>query len=208
MKITANKVVDYYRKNKKRLETEVFETEKVDNTSGIEEQLYNQKSSQEQAEDKMISVPENILDNKETQKILFAVVKDTLKPIQAEILYLRCYGEKTFKEIAEELNVPESTVKTQFRRSLDKVQKAILKTEKEQGIRLHSIGVIPFVAGLFFVYASAQDVSAAEASAIYTEIQNQIGTSKSAAVKSTESAVGTMEKEHQRRLVQSRKRLA
>lgn len=181
MRITANKVVDYFRKNKKRLEAEVFEAEKQDDAPGAEEQLYRQKSSQERAEDEMISVPEKILDNKETQKILFSLVRDSLKPMQTEILYLRCYGEKSFKEIAEELGVPESTVKTQFRRSLDKVQTAILKTEKEQGIRLHSVGIIPFVAGMFFVYAGAQEASAAEAGAVYAGIQSQLSSSASAA---------------------------
>ena len=189
MRTAANKVVDYFRKNKKRLDMEVFEKEKQEDSVGTDEQLYKQKSTQERAVDEMISVPENILDNKETQKILFTLVNDSLKPMQSEILFLRCYGEKTFKEIAEELNVPESTVKTQFRRSLDKVQKAILKTEKVQGIRLHSVGVIPFVAGLFYVYASAQDASAAEMSAIYAGVQNELGMASGATA--TGSAIGT-----------------
>lgn len=192
MRITANKVVDYFRKNKKRLETEVFETEKQDDASGAEEQLYRQQSSKERTEDEMISVPENILDNKETQKILFSLVKDSLKPIQVEIIYLRCYNEKTFKEIAEELGVPESTVKTQFRRSLDKIQTAILKMEKEQEIRLHSVGVIPFVAGMLFVYANAKEASAAEISAIYAGIQSHIGASGSVIAQSAKVATSTI----------------
>lgn len=190
MRITANKVADYFRINKKRLDMEVFESESQDDTIGADEQLYRQKNVQERAEDEMISVPESILDNRETQKILFSLVNTSLKPVQAEILYLRCYGEKTYKEIGEILGMPEATVKTQLRRSLGKIEEAILKTEKREGIRLHSVGVIPFVAGMFFVYAGAQEVSAAEASAVFAGVQSQIAAG-SAATATSGGTVGT-----------------
>lgn len=192
MTITSNKVMDYFRKNRKRLDMEVLEVETHGSSVGAEEWLYQE---QDLAIDEMISVPENILDNRETQKILFSLMDEHLKPLEKKAIQLRCFGDRSIEQIAEELQVSRSTVIRMYKRALDKLNVAIQKMEKRDGIRIHSIGGISFIAGLFFVYASEQEVSAAEASAIYAGIQRQIAsTVTTTSVSTGAAATGTMTK--------------
>lgn len=79
---------------------------------------------------------------------------EELKPDQKQILMMHCFDEKTFKEIADNLGMSENSVKTKFYRTLNKLETSILDMEKNEGIRLHSIGVVPVILSLY-VYVSS-----------------------------------------------------
>ena len=50
---------------------------------------------------------------------------DSLPPLFHSIVHLRCFRQLTFSEIAYTLNMPETTVKTYFYRSLPRVRKVL-----------------------------------------------------------------------------------
>lgn len=147
MKVTSNLVSDYFKKSEYK---EVFVGDIVGNENTSEEEIYRKSH---QAGAFTLVVPEDILVNKERQKILFQMVEE-LKPDQKQILMMHCFDEKTFKEIAVNMGMSENSVKTKFYRTLNKLESSILDMEKNEGIRLHSIGLVPVIFSIY-VYVSS-----------------------------------------------------
>lgn len=147
MKVASNLVSDYFKKSEYK---EVFVGDIVGNEKTSEEEIYRKSH---QAGAFTLVVPEDILVNKERQKILFQMVEE-LKQDQKQILMMHCFEEKTFKEIADNIGMSENSVKTKFYRTLNKLETSILDMEKNEGIRLHSIGLVPVILSIY-VYVSS-----------------------------------------------------
>jgi RNA polymerase sigma-70 factor (ECF subfamily) len=108
MRIAHNLVIDHFRKNKKVnfLENRYDESDIFDN-------LFIAEDSVEQ---KMVK--EQIL--KDVKKLMEMLPND-----QKEVLYLRCYAQLSFKEIAEQTNVSINTALGRMRYALINLRKLI-----------------------------------------------------------------------------------
>lgn len=171
MTLTNNKITDFYRKSQNRIEHEVFITSEDDDL-GEQEKIY-QKSHDMQGGQLSLNVPEDIFVNREKQTMLLEIVRD-LKEDEQQIIMMRCFSDTPFKEIAEALGCSESTVKTKFYRSLNKLESAIYETEKKEGIRLHSVGLIPFLLFLFMQYAKTVQVNPDAIEKVTEELSKEI----------------------------------
>ncbi len=92
-------------------------------------------------------IPENLIDTKEKRRLIKDIIDNELTPMQRVCIIDYYYNEMKQSEIAEELDIPENTVKTNLSRAKAKIKEAVLKLEKEKGTKLYSIA--PFMLLLF-----------------------------------------------------------
>lgn len=78
-----------------------------------------------------LTVPEDIYVNREKQQLLLETVKG-LKEDEQQIIMMRCFSDTPFKDIAAAMGCSESTIKTKFYRSLNKLESAIYDIEKKR----------------------------------------------------------------------------
>jgi RNA polymerase sigma-70 factor, ECF subfamily len=69
-------------------------------------------------------LPEEMSESTELQSLLHGAIV-SLPPLFHSIVHLRCFRQQTFSEIGRALNMPETTVKTYFYRSLPRLRKAL-----------------------------------------------------------------------------------
>jgi RNA polymerase sigma-70 factor, ECF subfamily len=96
-KIAHNTIIDFYRKNNKVICVNKF-FEQGEEDAALEEVLI--KDEFEKVNVQILRLPEEI----------------------QQIIYMRYYGELKYKEIAEVLNKPESTIKTIIYRTLENLK--------------------------------------------------------------------------------------
>ncbi|WP_026661924.1 RNA polymerase sigma factor [Butyrivibrio proteoclasticus] len=94
-------------------------------------------------------VPESAYDRKELMKIMGDII-DTLPQAQKEAVVLYYYKELSVKQIAQLQEVPEDTIKSRLNYSRKKVSAAVEDFEKKNGIKIHSIIIVPLLLSLFF----------------------------------------------------------
>lgn len=68
--------------------------------------------------------PEEIFERQELHEQLVHAM-ETLSPPLRAVVYLRCFGELSFPEIGKQLNMPTSTAKSYFHRSLPRLRAAL-----------------------------------------------------------------------------------
>lgn len=96
--------------------------------------------------------PQESLDLNETQKIVKDIL-NTLPEEQRLCVTMRYFQNMKIKEIADELGVSESTVKSRLRYAESKIKAEVLEVEKK-GVSLH--GLTPVA---FFIYAFKNGVN-------------------------------------------------
>ena len=69
-------------------------------------------------------MPEEMTESSELQVSLYAALV-SLPPQLRAIVQLHCFRQLTFAEIGRTLNLPETTVKTSFYRSLPRLRRAL-----------------------------------------------------------------------------------
>jgi RNA polymerase sigma factor (sigma-70 family) len=72
-------------------------------------------------------LPGEITESSELHSALHAAMA-SLPPRLRPVVHLRCFRELTFAEIAGQLNLPETTVKTSFYRALPRLRRALTST--------------------------------------------------------------------------------
>ena len=90
--------------------------------------------------------PELALDREENNRLIREIL-DGLTDAQRMILGMYYYEQIPIKEIAESLNLSQSTVKTQLRRSRKRVETEVRRLEA-QGIKLYGMSPLPFLLAL------------------------------------------------------------
>ena len=65
--------------------------------------------------------------NFEQEYTLINRLLNTIPQEQSEVIWLHIHGEKTFKEIADILEIPESSVKSRYRYGIEKLRREIKK---------------------------------------------------------------------------------
>ena len=176
MSLASNKIADYFRKNSKRIENETYIAAEDEDDMGEAERLYNM-SHDTQSGQISLKVPEDIFVNREKQQMLIGVV-NSLKDEQKQIVMMHCFSDMTFKDIASALGVSENTVKTKFYRSLNKLESSIYEVEKREGVRLHTVGFVPFMLFLFMLYSQNTPISTQTIETVTNRIGKQITDAK------------------------------
>lgn len=172
MSLASNKIADYFRKNSKRIENETYIAAEDEDDMGEAERLYNM-SHDTQSGQISLKVPEDIFVNREKQQMLIGVV-NSLKDEQKQIVMMHCFSDMTFKDIASALGVSENTVKTKFYRSLNKLESSIYEVEKREGVRLHTVGFVPFMLFLFMFYSQNTPICTQTIETVTNRIGKQI----------------------------------
>ena len=172
MSLASNKIADYFRKNSERIENETYIAAEDEDDMGEAERLYNM-SHDTQSGQISLKVPEDIFVNREKQQMLIGVV-NSLKDEQKQIVMMHCFSDMTFKDIASALGVSENTVKTKFYRSLNKLESSIYEVEKREGVRLHTVGFVPFMLFLFMLYSQNTPICTQTIETVTNRIGKQI----------------------------------
>ena len=92
------------------------------------------------------AAPELALDRAETARLIREILSE-LTDAQRLMLGMYYYEQIPVKEIAESLNLSQSTVKTQLRRSKKRVETEVRRLEA-QGVKLYGLSPLPFLLAL------------------------------------------------------------
>jgi RNA polymerase sigma-70 factor (ECF subfamily) len=98
--------------------------------SQMEEESEEESLLAEELPDPQLT-PEEILEQQELREQLIQAM-ETLSPTVRAIVHLRCFSELSFSEIGKQLNMPESTAKTYFHRSLPRLRAALVVQRDER----------------------------------------------------------------------------
>lgn len=92
-------------------------------------------------------IPEEIMQDKEKQRLLREIIDTELTEIQKLCIIALYYNGQKQSEIAKELGIPENTVKTNLSRGKAKIKNGVDNLEKNKGTKLYSVA--PFMLLLF-----------------------------------------------------------
>lgn len=84
-------------------------------------------------------IPEDIMQDREKQRLVREIIDTQLTEMQKLCIIAFYYNEQKQSEIAQELGIPENTVKTNLSRARAKIKGGVLDLEKKQGTRLYSV---------------------------------------------------------------------
>ena len=137
--IAHNKISRYYRVNK-------------DSVFSSEEEMDAVIENEEEKKEDML--PEDALDNQETQRLILDIING-LPDLQRQTIIAFYYNQMSVSEIAEALGVPENTTKTNLSRGRKKIKDGVLELEKKHGTKLYTLPIMAVLSGLFAKEAMA-----------------------------------------------------
>ena len=152
--IAKNKTLRYLEKNKK----EVLLSEE------------GQGIFENQLETDVDLLPQEILDNKEKQRMILDIL-DSLPKEQKEVIYLRYYNGLSVKQIAEKLSISDGTVKSRLNYGRKKIQAEVEALEKK-GTKLYGITGLPFIYFLIRYLLQGEGISASKQQSMLNNIIN------------------------------------
>lgn len=172
--ISRNLTIDYLRKKKVVVFSQMVS---VDSDEMIEFE-----------DDRVENLPEVVIDQKETKRLLAEILSD-LSEEQRIAIHMHYFEELSVKEIAQTLGVSEGTVKSRLNYGRKKVEASVKELEKK-GTKLYSLAPIPFLLLLF----RSQEAYAAEMpnAEILQNVQNElsVGASSSVQIGNTMKSAG------------------
>jgi RNA polymerase sigma-70 factor (ECF subfamily) len=116
--VARNRCLDELRKRRRRAEVPFASLEREDGEEGL--------SPLEVIPDPE-PLPEEMIERGELHGLLYAAIV-SLPPQLRSIVHLHCFRQRTFTEIGRTLNLPETTVKTSFYRSLPRLRRALVSS--------------------------------------------------------------------------------
>ena len=148
LSVTINTCKDFY---KKKRDYELFS----DTDDQSAQELYEAIPDEDL---KSQTVPEKKVDNEETQKMIRDII-DELPDEQRIAVTLTYYDFLTSRQIAEQLNVNENTVKYRLASARRKIQRRI-EDYKAEGIKLYNVAPASFLSYLsYFLSNEAKEMS-------------------------------------------------
>lgn len=114
------------------------------------------------SDDNIAHLPDEMLDRKETIRLVREIVDD-LPEEQRAVIMMRFYDGMSVKEVAQALGCPENTVKSRSKYGLEKVEGRI-RNLAAKGTKLYSLAPLPYFIWLLRM-AKAQEIPAAALSA-------------------------------------------
>lgn len=113
-------------------------------------------------------IPEEIMQNKEKQRLLREIIQNELTEMQRLCIVGYFYNEMKQSEIAKELGIPENSVKSHLLRAKAKIKEAVIELDEKKGTRLYSVS--PVLLLLFSDEVKACTVSAAIDEAVFSSV--------------------------------------
>lgn len=113
-------------------------------------------------------IPEEIMQNKEKQRLLREIIQNELSDMQKLCVVGYFYNEMKQSEIAKELNIPENSVKSHLLRAKARIKESVLDLEKKKGAKLYA--VTPLLLLLFTDEVEACTVSSAIGEAVLSSV--------------------------------------
>ena len=132
-------------------------------------------------------IPEDILQNREKQRIIRKILEE-LPTTQYLCVIEYFYNGLKEAQVAQKLDLPLNTVKTNLRRAKQKLKAAIETTEKTEGIRLHSMGWLLWLYFLQDMRATVSDPK--QQAALLSRIRSGMGAA-TAGTGASAAAAGT-----------------
>lgn len=118
-----------------------------------------EKENTEPADTEVLRMPEEVAAQKELQKLLSETIYEL--PEGQRITMLRFYyDEASIRTIAEELGVPENTIKSYLSRGRRTLNRRICNYANAYGLKLVPIAMVPFIASLFKTEVEASGLTA------------------------------------------------
>lgn len=96
----------------------------------------------EDIEDDELLIPESVMQDKEQQRILRDMIQNELTEMQRICVIGYYFNEQKQSEIAEELGIPENTVKTNLARAKKKLKLAVECFEKKENTKLYTLAPV------------------------------------------------------------------
>ncbi len=84
-------------------------------------------------------IPEEVMQNKEKQRLLMNIIDVKLTRIQKICVIAHYYNQMKQSEIAKELGIPENTVKTNLSRAKAKIHAGVIDLETKKDTKLYSV---------------------------------------------------------------------
>ena len=100
--------------------------------------LHEEDDTFENLTDNDSIIPEDIMQDREKQRLVREIIDTQLTEMQKLCIIAFYYNEQKQSEIAQELGIPENTVKTNLSRARAKIKENVLALEKKQGTKLYS----------------------------------------------------------------------
>lgn len=122
-------------------------------------EMANEDGEVEFREERIDHLPELDMDRKETARIVDSIL-DTLPEDQRLVLVMHFINDMPIREIAQQLGIPENTVKSRMLYGKKKVETRVRDLEKN-GVKLYSLAPLPFLLALMSTDASADAISTA-----------------------------------------------
>lgn len=119
------------------------------------------------AEDDNI-IPESVMQDREKQRLVREIIETRLTEMQKLCIIAYYYNEQKQSEIAQELGIPENTVKTNLSRAKARIKTGVLELEEKEGTRLYSVA--PFLLLLFNEDVLACTVPASVTAAVNSSV--------------------------------------
>ena len=113
-----------------------------------------------------IEMPEDVVENNETKRLVNEML-NKLPEKQLTIVRAFYFNDKKTREIAEEMGIPEGTVKASLARSRKTLEAELNSFAKKHGVKLVATAIVPVLSMLFTEEAKACAISTASMSSIY-----------------------------------------
>ena len=126
-------------------------------------------------------IPEEVMQDREKQRLVREIIENQLTEMQKLCIIAYYYNEQKQSEIAEELGIPENTVKTNISRAKAKIKDGVLDLEKKQGTKLYSVA--PFLLLLFKEEVQAAVVPKEVTEGIMSAVSDLVSAGTGAATK-------------------------
>lgn len=113
-----------------------------------------------------IEMPEDVVENNETRRLVNEML-NKLPEKQLTIVRAFYFNEKKTREIAEEMGIPEGTVKASLARSRKTLEGELNNFAKKHGVKLVATAIVPVLSMVFTEEAQACAISTASMSSMY-----------------------------------------
>lgn len=130
--------------------------------------LLNEDESFDSLADDDNIIPEEIMQNKEKQRLLREIIQNELTEMQKLCIVGYFYNEMKQSEIAKELGIPENSVKSHLLRAKAKIKDSVVDLEKNKGTKLYSVA--PLLLLLFTDEVKASTVSPVIGQSVLAEV--------------------------------------
>ncbi len=147
--------------------------------------MLNEDESFDNLSDDDNVIPEEIMQNKEKQRLLREIIQNELTEMQKLCIVGYFYNEMKQSEIAGELGIPENSVKSHLLRAKAKIKEAVVDLEKNKGTKLY--GVAPLLLLLFTDEVKACTVSPQIGEAVLASVRTGV-TADATAVEAAKTA--------------------